>query len=93
MGSGDFRILAVFSADKLVLVDSLNSDLKPTLESFVAQCEAAKMNLSTSMFVARVLCWERMDYALHVREDLLEFKYHGSRVTGKAKGCCAGVLW
>lgn len=51
------------------------------------------MNLSTSMFVARVLCWERMDYALHVRKDFLEFTYHGSRAIEKAKGCCAGVLW
>lgn len=60
-GSGDFRILAMFSAGKLVFVDSLNSDLQPTLESFVAECEAAKMKISTSVFVARVPCWKRMD--------------------------------
>lgn len=58
-GSGDFRILVVFSVVTSVLMDLLNSDLQPTLESLTAEREAAGTKISTSVFVAMVLCWKR----------------------------------
>lgn len=53
---GDLRIPSTISVDKLVLLASLNSDLQLTLESFVAECEAVRMKISTSEFEGRVLC-------------------------------------
>lgn len=77
-GFGDLGILSTIFVDMLVLLVSLNTDLQLTLESFVAKCEAAGMRISTSEFEGRVLCWKRMNYSLHGREDLSE--YPGGRV-------------
>lgn len=77
-GFGDLGILSTISVDKLVLLVSLNTDLQLTLESFVAECEAARMRISTSEFEGRVRCWKRMNYSLRGREDLSE--YPGGRV-------------
>lgn len=77
-GFGDLGILSTISVGKLVLLVSLNADLQLTLQSFVAECEAAGMRISTSEFEGRVLCWKRMNYSLRGREDLSEFP--GGRV-------------
>lgn len=72
-GFSDLGIPSTISVDKLVLLVSLNIDLQLTLESFVAECEAAGMKIRTSEFEGRVLCWKWMNYSLHGREDLSEY--------------------
>lgn len=44
----------------------------PVLEGFSAECEAAKMRVSTSDSEAVVLCWKSVDRSLQVGGKLLQ---------------------
>ncbi|XP_049451749.1 acetylserotonin O-methyltransferase 2 isoform X2 [Epinephelus fuscoguttatus] len=86
---GDGRISSLLFADDVVLLAPSNSDLQLSLGRFAAECEAARMRISTSKSEAMVLSRKRVDCPLQVRGEVLplveEFKYLGIFFTSEGR--------
>ncbi|KAK3508089.1 hypothetical protein QTP70_013446 [Hemibagrus guttatus] len=76
---GDHRISSLIFADDVVLLAPLSLDLQHALGHFAAECEAARMRVSTSKLEAMVLNRKKVACTLQVGGEVLpqvqEFKY------------------
>ena len=74
---GDVRILFLLFAHDVILLASFARDLQLSLHRFAAECEAARMKISTSKSEAMVLSQKKVKWLLQVRDEILlqvEFK-------------------
>ena len=69
--SGALRIASLLFADDVVLLVSSCQALQLSLDWFTAQCEAVGMRISTSKSDCMVLCQQRVECTLQVREEIL----------------------
>lgn len=54
--------MSLLFADDVLLLASLNDDLKEALERFVADCEAAGMKINTSNYKAMLLSKKMVEW-------------------------------
>ena len=84
---GDLRIGSLLFADDVVLLASSDRDLQLSLDRFAAECEAARMRISTSKSESMVLNRKRVECTLRVGGEILpqveEFKYLGFTSEGR----------
>ena len=86
---GDLRIGSLLFADDVVLLASSDCDLQLLLDQFAAECEAARMRISTSKSESMVLNRKRVECTLRVGDEILpqveEFKYLGVLFTSDGR--------
>ncbi|KAK3515128.1 hypothetical protein QTP70_007237 [Hemibagrus guttatus] len=86
---GDHRISSLIFADDVVLLAPSSLDLQHALGCFAAECEAARMRVSTSKSEAMVLDQKKVVCTLQVGGEVLpqveEFKYLGVLFTNEGR--------
>ncbi|KAK3561731.1 hypothetical protein QTP86_012984 [Hemibagrus guttatus] len=86
---GDHRISSLIFADDVVLLAPSSLDLQHALGRFAAECEAARMRVSTSKSEAMVLDRKKVACTLQVGGEVLpqveEFKYLGVLFTSEGR--------
>ena len=81
---GNLRIASLLFAGDVVLLASSSQDLQHPLDRFIAECEAARMKVSSSKSEAMVHNWKKVrDESFPPQVE--EFKYLGILFTSDAR--------